>query len=235
MRFILSAGLAMPLVLWAGGAAAQSRPSEGEIACQLGAAECAAKPSTSEADDGSMVVEDGQRPFCLPGMACARGPAPAANRQVARAVGTVGNRPVPTPGRARPLDRGLRAVRASAPVAAPGLRRPVGTADMALTFANNSAELSADARGRIATFAKVLNSGSLSTAAFRIDGHTNSVGSRESNLDLSRRRAQAVVDYLASLGVSRSRLEAAGHGFDAPLSGARPQDAANRRVEIVKK
>jgi hypothetical protein len=43
------------------------------------------------------------------------------------------------------------------------------------------------------------------------------------------------IPFLASLGVSRDRLQAEGHGFDTPLSGTRPQDPANRRVEIVKK
>lgn len=235
MRFILSVGLAVPLMLPAAGVAAQSRASEQEIACQLGAAECATaavKGDAVEEDDGSMVVAGGQRPFCLPGMACARGPAAVPVRPVQRAVAIPGARAELSVGHARPVHR---AVRPMAPTSAPGARRPIGTADMALTFANNSAELSPDARGRIATFAHVLSSGSLSGASFRIDGHTNSIGSRESNQDLSRRRAQAVVDYLETLGVANSRLEASGHGSDTPLSGTRPQDPANRRVEIVKK
>lgn len=236
MRFILAVAVAMPLMAAAGAAGAQSQPTERDIACQLGAAECtapAAPPMPVEDEaDGSMVVDGGQRPFCLPGMACARGPAPSA-RPVARAVNVTVARPQPSPGRGRAVDRGYHAART--PVAMPGARRPIGTADMALTFANNSAELSTDARSRIATFARVLTSGSLGSAQFRIDGHTNSIGTRESNQDLSRRRAQAVVDYLATLGVSRDRLQAEGHGFDVPLSGTRPQDPANRRVEIVKK
>jgi outer membrane protein OmpA-like peptidoglycan-associated protein len=235
MRFILSIVVAMPLVA-VGVAAGQSRPSERDIACQLGAAECAtpaARPAADAEDDGSMVVDGGQRPFCLPGMACARG-APPPVRPVQRAV-TAGPRPDLSPGRGRAMDRGYRAGRTAAPMPATGAHRPIGTADMALTFANNSTDLSADAKTRIATFARVLTSGSLGSASFRIDGHTNSVGTRQANQDLSRRRAQAVVDYLASLGVSRDRLQAEGHGFDTPLSGTRPQDPANRRVEIVKK
>jgi outer membrane protein OmpA-like peptidoglycan-associated protein len=58
------------------------------------------------------------------------------------------------------------------------------------------------------------------------------VGSRPFNLDLSRRRADALVDYLAQNGVDRSRLEAHGVGFDQPLPGLGSRAAANRRVEI---
>jgi outer membrane protein OmpA-like peptidoglycan-associated protein len=51
-----------------------------------------------------------------------------------------------------------------------------------------------------------------------VEGHTDNVGSRPYNLDLSNRRAQSVVDYLVSKGVKRERLRAAGYGFDRPVS-----------------
>ena len=66
---------------------------------------------------------------------------------------------------------------------------------------------------------------------FQIEGHTDSVGARSANLDLSRRRAQAVADYLARAGVERSRLEVKGQGSADPLPGRRVNDPANRRVE----
>ena len=66
---------------------------------------------------------------------------------------------------------------------------------------------------------------------FLIEGHTDSVGNRVANTDLSRRRAKAVADYLNAAGVDRTRLEVRGMGFKAPLPGRRTSDPANRRVE----
>jgi outer membrane protein OmpA-like peptidoglycan-associated protein len=51
------------------------------------------------------------------------------------------------------------------------------------------------------------------------------------NLDLSKRRAAAVVDYLNGLGVGRDRLDIRGYGPDRPLPGHRPTSPDNRRVE----
>ncbi len=67
-------------------------------------------------------------------------------------------------------------------------------------------------------------------------GHTDSVGKLDFNLDLSRRRAEAVVDVLVSThGVDRGRLQAHGVGPLVPASTNRTDEgrAANRRVEIV--
>jgi outer membrane protein OmpA-like peptidoglycan-associated protein len=68
-----------------------------------------------------------------------------------------------------------------------------------------------------------------------IEGHTDSQGSRPHNLDLGRRRAEAVRDYLVSRGVQRERLTAAGIGPDRAVADNRSAEgrANNRRVEIV--
>lgn len=68
-----------------------------------------------------------------------------------------------------------------------------------------------------------------------IEGHTDSTGSREYNMDLSRRRAQSVYDYLVGHGVDASRLGVSGLGPDYPVA---TNDTAagrqqNRRVEII--
>lgn len=68
----------------------------------------------------------------------------------------------------------------------------------------------------------------------RIEAHTDSKGKAEYNLDLSQKRAQSVVDYLVSKGVSADRLESIGLGSTAPrvVEIDELTQAQNRRVEI---
>jgi len=70
-----------------------------------------------------------------------------------------------------------------------------------------------------------------------IEGHTDSVGSADHNLDLSKRRAEAVKSVLASqFAIDAGRLATAGLGASKPVeSNDTPQGRAqNRRVELVK-
>ena len=67
-----------------------------------------------------------------------------------------------------------------------------------------------------------------------VEGHTDNVGRAAHNLELSQRRAQAVVVWLTRHGVAASRVEAHGYGSGHPIV---PNDspsgrAANRRVEF---
>lgn len=69
----------------------------------------------------------------------------------------------------------------------------------------------------------------------RVDGYTDDAGVAQYNLDLSYRRARAVVEYLAGRGVPRARLEYRGYGSRNPVA---PNDspegrALNRRVEFT--
>jgi OOP family OmpA-OmpF porin len=68
-----------------------------------------------------------------------------------------------------------------------------------------------------------------------IAGHTDSTGSAAYNLDLSRRRAESVRNYLiAKFGIDGSRLHARGFGETAPIAGNDTAEGRqrNRRVEI---
>ena len=65
-------------------------------------------------------------------------------------------------------------------------------------------------------------------------GHTDATGSDSYNLDLSRRRAESVSNYLVSRGVARARIESLGYGEQYPVADNTTEAgrAANRRVEI---
>lgn len=67
-----------------------------------------------------------------------------------------------------------------------------------------------------------------------VAGHTDNTGPHAFNVDLSQRRAQAVMDYLVSKGVAADRLTAHGYGPDSPVADNATKDgrAANRRVEL---
>lgn len=66
---------------------------------------------------------------------------------------------------------------------------------------------------------------------FRVYGHTDLVGSEAYNKRLGLRRAQAVVNFLAQQGISKSRLEAvASFGETQPLVFVQTEERRNRRT-----
>ena len=67
-----------------------------------------------------------------------------------------------------------------------------------------------------------------------IEGHTDADGSDAHNLDLSQRRAEAVVRWLTERGLAPSRLRSAGKGENEPIADntTRAGKQLNRRVEI---
>jgi outer membrane protein OmpA-like peptidoglycan-associated protein len=102
--------------------------------------------------------------------------------------------------------------------------------DLLVTFDLNSDSLTAAAKENLNEFAKALQDPTLASAKFEVDGHTDARGTEDYNLGLSERRAKAVIDYLAQLGVDTSRLTARGFGKSQPRTDD-PFDAVNRRVE----
>lgn len=68
----------------------------------------------------------------------------------------------------------------------------------------------------------------------RLEGHTDERGSREYNLGLGERRADAVRDVLRAYGVSRDQLETVSYGEEVPAVDESNEEAwaENRRVEI---
>ena len=110
---------------------------------------------------------------------------------------------------------------------------PVGHADLSINFVSGSAELTDSGRSLAQTFMQALRSPQLAGKRFMIAGHTDAVGSRTLNLDLSKRRAQSLVEFLVSQGASRTQFDVKGFGFDRPLPGTVGTAPSNRRVEVV--
>lgn len=151
-----------------------------------------------------------------------------------RGIKLGGAAPVREPTAAKPVAAGTMAPR-PVPVPSPA---PAGAPSVNLTvnFQTGSADLTASARASLDALGKALASNDLANFRFRIEGHTDNVGSREENMILSQKRAEAVVAYLASqYNVSPSRLEAVGMGQERPLVETAPQtpEARNRRVHVI--
>ena len=99
----------------------------------------------------------------------------------------------------------------------------------AVNFAFNSAELDPLAHQILLQQAAFIRK--FPEARFRVYGHTDAVGSAAYNKRLGLRRAQAVVNFLVSHGISRSRLEAmVSFGESQPLVITSDQERRNRRT-----
>lgn len=133
--------------------------------------------------------------------------------------------------------RGIPAAPAGTPQGAAStaaLRAP--SVSLFLQFPVGSAELTTEAIHVLDDLGKALNDQALAGYRFRIEGHTDTVGTRDYNLRLSERRAAAVVYYLADrFHIDRNRLLAVGMGKDGPLVATPDQtpEPRNRRVMII--
>ena len=102
-----------------------------------------------------------------------------------------------------------------------------------LLFAFDSTELGKEARQTLEQAAGETRG--LHRYAVEVKGFADRIGKPEYNLELSRRRANTVVQYLAAHhGVPVHRIFAAGLGIDKPVSAGDTKDgrARNRRVEV---
>jgi OmpA-OmpF porin, OOP family len=140
--------------------------------------------------------------------------------------------PSATPAARRPPRRRARGATAGAP------RRPAAAqgqrVNLRLNFETGSARLTGAAEAQARVFGQSLLLPQLLNMHFRIEGHTDSVGSRAMNEALSQRRAQSVADFLVGMGVDRARLDVRGYGPDRPIPGTSASDGENRRVEAVR-
>ena len=102
-----------------------------------------------------------------------------------------------------------------------------------ILFDSNQATLKPEAQLALAKLAGILLI--VPERRTTIEGHTDSTGSAEYNLELSRRRAVAVSDFLQAQGLDAEQLRAVGFGMEQPVAdNSSPQGRKrNRRVEIV--
>jgi len=98
---------------------------------------------------------------------------------------------------------------------------------------NNSALTLSDARIALDALGKALTDPRLAGMRFAIIGHTDAVGTDAYNMDLSRRRADSVRQYLVQFHrVDAGRLEAEGRGMRELKIATDPTSSINRRVEV---
>lgn len=106
--------------------------------------------------------------------------------------------------------------------------RTVGV-DFAIQFNVGSATVSSASEGTLNQIARVL---ALSPdRCVIVEGHTDSSGIYEKNMQLSRDRANSVVNFISSRsGIDRKRLVPVGKGPSEPMQNLDSRDPKNRRV-----
>ena len=118
-----------------------------------------------------------------------------------------------------------------------GLTR-MGTAEaqpavnLNIPFELNSSTLRPTAAAQLRQLETALNSQTLGKDRFMVAGHTDAKGSAQYNKQLSLKRAEAVKQFLVAKGMDPGRLDTVGYGSERLLVADKPEDGANRRVEI---
>ena len=131
----------------------------------------------------------------------------------------------------KPLAPGL--VKVDAAVMAADLAARGSVALYGIYFDTNKADVKPESRPTLSEIATLLKENA--KLSLFVVGHTDSNGTVEHNLDLSLRRAQAVVAALAAeFGIERTRLDARGVGSLSPVAPNNNEDgrAKNRRVQL---
>jgi outer membrane protein OmpA-like peptidoglycan-associated protein len=106
------------------------------------------------------------------------------------------------------------------------------TFDSGILFGFDSHSLTPASQATIMKFSDVLKE--YPDTNITINGHTDNRGSQKYNLELSKKRAEAVYNYLKMQNVSSDRIVTNGYSFDTPIADNSTEEgrAKNRRVEI---
>jgi len=104
-----------------------------------------------------------------------------------------------------------------------------------INFETGKADIKAESQKIIDQIVQMLKDNP--TLNISIEGHTDNVGTPQSNQTLSENRARAVMNAIVEKGIDKSRLSAKGWGQTKPIADNQTEEgrAKNRRVEIVKK
>jgi len=141
--------------------------------------------------------------------------------------------PPNAPTRVEAAPAAARPPRGRAPAARTPMPPPtVTSADILVTFLPGSSDLTPQGRANLQSMARALNSDSLGTLNFEVAGYTDASGNELDNFLLSGHRADAVRDYLISLGVRGDRLMSAPYGSAHLAYPDDPRSPLNRRVEL---
>jgi outer membrane protein OmpA-like peptidoglycan-associated protein len=102
-----------------------------------------------------------------------------------------------------------------------------------ILFETDRADLGPETRAAIAKMAEALLK--IGVQRIRLEGHTDELGSREYNVELSLRRAEAVSRELAAHGFPQNAIVRRGLGYEHPVAAndTREGRALNRRVTIM--
>jgi OmpA-OmpF porin, OOP family len=104
---------------------------------------------------------------------------------------------------------------------------------MQLPFAFDSSEILEAAKSRLDALGVALQSPELLNERYIVSGHTDSAGRIDYNIDLSKKRAEAVKAYLVGKhGIATTRIVPIGKGSSELIDPSDPRAAANRRVMI---
>lgn len=107
------------------------------------------------------------------------------------------------------------------------------TFDSGLLFDVDQSALNGTSKANLDRLAQTLNK--YADTDILIEGHTDNTGADDHNMDLSKRRAESVANYLATGGVKASRFTTMGYGETQPVA-SNDTDAGraqNRRVDIA--
>ena len=152
-------------------------------------------------------------------------PVPYSSRTHTSGSGTM----LATAGLVSPLP-GPITPRAAEPARGPAAA--AGSIGFRINFARNSDVVPSSAFPFIDRIADLLRAEA--QVKLQVEGHTDAIGSEVYNLQLSRRRAAAVADYLVQKqGVNMARLVVVGLGESVPLA-ENGYDPRNRRVQFTR-
>lgn len=110
---------------------------------------------------------------------------------------------------------------------------PILTKTVSIYFPTGSSALDENAKAVLDTQVVDL-AATFGSAYLRVAGNTDNVGSRETNMTLSRARAESVARFLASKGFERGKFDVVGNGPDKPVAGNNTEEgrARNRRTDF---